>query len=111
MSEPISNTATIDAPLTSNGYAPLNSAQKKSLAAACLGWLFDGLDMHLYAMVAQPFVAILMSQQATSPQVNQKSSWIQAAFLIGWAVGGAFFGRLGDIIGRARSLSLTILVY
>src|SRR5262249_11149651 len=36
---------------------------------------------------------------------------IQAAFLIGWALGGGFFGRLGDRLGRSRALSLTILTY
>jgi MFS family permease len=34
-----------------------------------------------------------------------------AAFLIGWALGGAFFGRIGDRLGRSRALSLTILTY
>ena len=29
-------------------------------AAAWLGWLFDGLDMHLYTLVATPFVAELL---------------------------------------------------
>jgi hypothetical protein len=31
--------------------------------------------------------------------------------LIGWALGGWLFGRLGDRIGRCRALSLTILTY
>ena len=31
----------------------------KSGLAAWLGWLFDGLDMHLYTIVAIPFVAQL----------------------------------------------------
>src|SRR5205823_12788390 len=43
--------------------------------------------------------------------VRAKSSWIQAAFLTGWALGGGFFGRLGDRLGRSRALSLTILTY
>jgi MFS family permease len=30
---------------------------------------------------------------------------------VGWALGGGFFGRLGDRIGRSRALSLTILTY
>ena len=37
--------------------------------------------------------------------------WIQAAFLLGWALGGGFFGRIGDRLGRSRALSLTILTY
>ncbi len=90
----------------------LTSVQRKSGLAAWLGWLFDGLDMHLYTLVAAPFVMELLA--AASPAdaaVREKSSWIQAAFLTGWALGGGFFGRLGDRLGRSRSLSLTILTY
>jgi MFS family permease len=36
---------------------------------------------------------------------------IQAAFLVGWALGGAFFGRIGDLLGRRKALVLTILSY
>jgi len=90
----------------------LSSSQWKSGIAAWLGWLFDGLDMHLYGLVAMPFVAqLLHTSDQTSPDVREKSSIIQAAFLVGWALGGAFFGRLGDIIGRSRALSMTILAY
>src|SRR6185295_9663016 len=70
------------------------------------------LDMHIYTLVAAPFVMELVG--ATSPAaaaVREKSSWIQAAFLIGWALGGGFFGRAGDVLGRSRALSLTILTY
>ncbi len=90
----------------------LSPHQWKSGIAAWLGWLFDGLDMHLYTLVAAPFVMQLVHAASTSDlAVKQKSSWIQAAFLIGWALGGSFFGRVGDIIGRSRTLSLTILTY
>lgn len=90
----------------------LSPTQWKSGIAAWLGWLFDGLDMHLYTLVAAPFVAqLLMVASTADDEVRQKSSWIQAAFLVGWALGGAFFGRLGDTIGRSRALSLTILTY
>ena len=90
----------------------LSPQQWKSGIAAWLGWLFDGLDMHLYTLVAAPFVMQLVQATSTAdPMVKEKSSWIQAAFLIGWALGGGFFGRLGDRIGRSRALSLTILTY
>jgi len=90
----------------------LSPQQWKSGIAAWLGWLFDGLDMHLYTLVAAPFVMQLVQASSTAdPMVKEKSSWIQAAFLIGWALGGGFFGRLGDRIGRSRALSLTILTY
>src|SRR5262249_5525573 len=77
-----------------------------------LGWLFDGLDMHLYTLVAAPFVATLLGVvNRDDPQVRWYGSWIQAAFLLGWALGGGFFGRLGDRLGRSRALAPTILTY
>ncbi len=90
----------------------LSPQQWKSGIAAWLGWLFDGLDMHLYVLVAAPFVAELIGATTEKdPRVGFYSSWIQAAFLFGWAMGGAFFGRLADRLGRSRSLMLTILTY
>jgi MFS family permease len=90
----------------------LSAHQWKSGIAAWLGWLFDGLDMHLYVLVAAPFVAELLN--VSDPQdesVKYYGSWIQAAFLIGWALGGGFFGRIADRLGRSRALTLTILTY
>jgi MFS family permease len=90
----------------------LTGQQWKSGIAAWLGWLFDGLDMHLYVLVATPFVAELLGiSDVGDPRVGYYSSLIQAAFLIGWALGGGFFGRVADRMGRSRALMLTILVY
>src|SRR5207253_10195813 len=89
----------------------LSAQQWKSGIAAWLGWLFDGLDMHLYVLVATPFVAQLLQADTKDPAVGYYSSWIQAAFLIGWALGGGFFGRVADRLGRSRALMLTILTY
>src|SRR5438128_11521869 len=90
----------------------LSPQQWKSGIAAWLGWLFDGLDMHLYVLVAAPFVAELLGVASEKdPLVGYYSSWIQAAFLIGWALGGGFFGRIADRLGRSRALMLTILTY
>lgn len=90
----------------------LSPQQWRSGIAAWLGWMFDGLDMHLYTLVAAPFVMTLVHATAVSDfAVKEKSSFIQAAFLVGWALGGGFFGRLGDVLGRSRSLALTILTY
>ena len=89
----------------------ISSTQWKSGIAAWLGWFFDGLDMHLYTLVAAPFVAQLLAVDIRDNAVGQKSSWIQAAFLVGWALGGGFFGRIGDRLGRSRALMLTILTY
>jgi MFS family permease len=89
----------------------LTPAQWKSGIAAWLGWLFDGLDMHLYTIVAAQFVGELLLADPSSAIVKERSSYIQAAFLIGWALGGGFFGRIGDRMGRSRALALTIVTY
>src|SRR5216117_2863666 len=90
----------------------LSPQQWKSGVAAWLGWMFDGLDMHLYVLVAAPFVAQLLGVASVKdPRVGYYSSWIQASFLIGWALGGGFFGRIADRLGRSRVLMLTIFTY
>jgi MFS family permease len=93
------------------GLSDISSTQWKSGLAAWLGWFFDGLDMHLFTIVATPFVALLLAMDEHSKAVTEKSSWIQASFLIGWALGGGLFGRVGDRLGRSRALMLTILTY
>ena len=93
-------------------WRQLSRQQWRAGVAAWLGWTFDGLDMHLYTLVAAPFVAQLLGGlDTTAPEVGRYGSIIQGAFLLGWALGGGFFGRLGDRLGRARALSLTVLTY
>jgi MFS family permease len=90
----------------------ISAQQWKSGIAAWLGWTFDGLDMHLYTLVAAPFVMQLIAASSTNdPQVGRFASIIQGAFLLGWALGGGFFGLVGDRLGRSRTLSLTVLTY
>ncbi len=90
----------------------LSPAQWRSGLAAWLGWTFDGLDMHLYTLVAAPFVAELLGGLSTvDPKVGRYGSIIQGGFLLGWALGGGFFGRIGDRLGRSRALVLTMLTY
>jgi MFS family permease len=92
-------------------WSELSVHQKKSGFAAWLGWFFDGLDLHLYTLVATVFVAELLRTNEADPDVARYGSFIQAAFLLGWALGGAFFGVIGDRLGRSRTLVLTILTY
>ena len=94
------------------GLRQISPRQWRSGIAAWLGWTFDGLDMHLYTLVAAPFVAQLLGKLSTKdPDVGHYASIIQGAFLLGWALGGGFFGRVGDRLGRARALALTVLTY
>ncbi|HEY4310040.1 MAG TPA: MFS transporter [Pirellulales bacterium] len=104
--------AAAEAPQDVTRLRDLSPQQWKSGLAAWLGWMFDGLDMHLYVLVAGPFVAELLGvSSAKNREVGYYSSWIQAAFLFGWALGGGFFGMIADRLGRSRALVMTILTY
>jgi MFS family permease len=110
MSSPITPHLSASAPATR--LKDISRPQWRSGIAAWLGWFFDGLELHLYTLVATPLVIqLLHATSAADPAVKEKSAYIQAAFLIGWALGGAFFGRLGDRLGRSRTLALTVLTY
>src|SRR5579862_8725868 len=75
----------------------ISGAQWRSGIAAWLGWTFDGLELHLFTLVGAPFVAMLLGNiSTTDPNVSKRLALIQGAFLLGWALGGGFFGRLGD---------------
>jgi MFS family permease len=108
--DPVNQTSAAAHP---DASAPTLSPQQwRSGIAAWLGWTFDGLELHIYTLVATPFVAELLGgRPTTDPDVGYYGSIIQGGFLLGWALGGGFFGRLGDRLGRSRVLSLTVLTY
>lgn len=81
-----------------------------ALAAAWLGWMFDGMEMGLYSLVIHPALKDLLKTSDTKvigPYVGLTLS----LFLVGMSVGGVVFGRLGDSIGRVPSMIITVLVY
>lgn len=83
------------------------------LLAAFLGWMFDGLEMGIFPLIARP---ALQQMQAAYGIVDDKfvgfwMGWVTAAFLLGAAGGGLLFGWLGDKIGRVRAMSAAILCY
>jgi MFS family permease len=98
-------------PAEATKLSELTEQQKKSGLAAWLGWFFDGLDLHLYTLVATVFVAQLLGTETTDPDVRKYGAFIMGAFLLGWAMGGAVFGYIGDRLGRSRTLVLTVLTY
>jgi MFS transporter, SHS family, sialic acid transporter len=83
------------------------------LAAAFLGWMFDGLEMGIFPLVARP---ALQQMQSFSGVIDENfvQMWmgkITALFLLGAAAGGLVFGWLGDRVGRVRAMTLSILFY
>src|SRR3954464_381514 len=93
--------------------APAPATQKRLfavLAAAFLGWMFDGLEMGIFPLVARPALQEMLGVGGDQ-LVGQWMGWITALFLLGAAAGGLVFGWLGDKIGRVRALSYSVLIY
>ena len=78
------------------------------LVVAALGWLFDCLDQQLFLLARAPAMADLLGP---GQDPTEYSGYATAIFVLGWATGGLIFGSLGDRIGRARTMMITILVY
>jgi MFS family permease len=88
-------------------------AQWFVLAAAFLGWMFDGVEMGIFPLVARPALQSMMPASALG-QDQFVGIWmgrITALFLVGAAGGGLAFGWLGDRMGRVRAMTLSILTY
>jgi MFS transporter, SHS family, sialic acid transporter len=61
---------------------------------------------------AEPLSASEAAQASTwEESVGRWFAWNQCAFLFGAAAGGLLFGGLGDRIGRARAMALSIVTY
>ncbi len=80
------------------------------LAAAFLGWMFDGVEIGLFPLVARPALQELLADMGDAA-VGRWNGVIVACFLLGAAMGGLLFGWLGDRIGRVRAMVLSILTY
>jgi SHS family sialic acid transporter-like MFS transporter len=85
-------------------------AQYMALTAAFLGWMFDGLEMGLFPLVARPALRELMGVEASS-NIGAWMAGITAGFLVGAAAGGLLFGWLGDRIGRVRAMVWSVCTY
>ena len=81
-----------------------------ALATAFLGWMFDGMEMGLFSVAIRPALAELTGK-ATPEELSPYISMTVSLFLIGMACGGMLFGRLGDRLGRTKTLALTVLMY
>jgi MFS family permease len=111
------------------------------LAVAALGWLFDCLDQQLFVLARPAVMKDLYSSEKfsvenlaklpenkglsdqqlsdlSSVRVKENVLWQDYAgkistsvFLAGWALGGIFFGVMGDRVGRAKTMMITILLY
>lgn len=81
-----------------------------ALAAALLGWLFDGAEMGVFSLVGRPALIDLLGTK-DDKVIALWLGVITATFLVGAATGGVLFGWLGDRIGRVRAMTLSVFTY
>ena len=81
-----------------------SSGQRRALVASTLGWMLDGMDVTLYAMVLRE---LLRELKLTTAQAGMLAS----VTLIASAFGGILFGILADRFGRCTALIISIVVY
>jgi MFS family permease len=79
-------------------------AERRALLASTLGWMLDGMDVTLYAMV----IAELLRELHLSPS---QAGLLASVTLIASAAGGILFGILADRAGRRVALMGSIAVY
>jgi MFS family permease len=80
------------------------SGSRRSLIAACLGWMLDSFDVMLYAMV----LAYLMKDLGMA---KSTAGLLGSLTLVASALGGIVFGVIADRFGRTRALRASILIY
>jgi len=75
---------------------------------AALAWMFDCLDQQLFLLARGSAMKALLPA-GTDPKLY--GAYATSIFVAGWATGGLIFGAMGDKIGRAKTLTLTVLLY
>ena len=85
------------------------------LVVASLGWMFDTMAQQLFNLARVPAIRDLLGARPGDPDmaglVSEQAGYATMIFMIGWAAGGVIFGILGDRIGRAKTMIMTILLY
>lgn len=88
-------------------YRLLNRYHWFVLIVSALGWLFDTMDQQLFNLARGPAMAELCQGMNT----QFYGGLATMIFMLGWATGGIIFGIMGDRVGRAKTMVITILIY
>jgi MFS family permease len=92
---------------------PLNRQQIVGFWAAWFGWMLDGMNSVIYALVLGPALTELLPRSGIEPtpaNIGYVGSLMFALFLVGWGL-SFIWGPIADRYGRARTLAAIVLVY
>ncbi len=89
-------------------YRTLNREQWFVFTVASLAWLFDCLDQQLFNLARNGAMEALLEDKKL---VAEYGAYTTSFFLLGWGTGGLIFGAMGDRFGRAKMLTISILLY
>ena len=97
--------------MSSPWYSGISRYQWLVLTIASLGWIFDVFEGQIFVASMNEALPSLLPPGTTATAKQFYNNMALGAFLAGGALGGVVFGALGDRIGRARTMVITILVY
>src|ERR1044071_1335189 len=92
---------------------PLNTNQRRGFLAAWGGWVLDGMDSFIYALVMAPALRELLPRSGIpndQSHIGYYGGLLFALFLVGWGC-SLLWGPIADRFGRVLTLMLTILCY
>jgi MFS family permease len=93
------------------GFRAISRYQWLVFFVVWLGWTLDSADFGLYSLVLRPAVTELLGGNPTIAQLGRTGGLLSMVGLLGWALGGFFFGIVADYIGRVRALTYSIALY
>src|SRR5262245_56131860 len=79
----------------------LNRYQWFVFAVAALAWMADCMDQQLFNLARVQAMTELTKGTDLDPR--GWAGYATSVFLIGWAVGGIWFGIIGDKLGRVKT--------
>ena len=92
-------------------YHGITTYQWLVLTIASLGWVFDVFEGQIFVASMREAMPSLVAEGTSDATIKLYNNIALGAFLAGGALGGVIFGALGDRIGRARTMVITILMY
>jgi len=95
-----------------NQVRELSPAQRRLvLVVAFLALVFDGVELGLMPVASLSVSQSLLGEAFTPTLGGEWFARFTAALMLGAAIGGIFLGSLGDRLGRAKAMGVSILFY